>query len=77
VLTLSAGKRGTQLVIPYRGDEMHFRHLRQMGDIGQVTFMVCDMVTAAARWMAVYLIVGDATAGTQLTRGMDRLGAGV
>lgn len=37
------GKRGTQIIIPYRGDEMHWRHLRPMGDVGQITFMEYDI----------------------------------
>eukprot|EP01102_Stenamoeba_stenopodia_P012881 TRINITY_DN4103_c0_g1_i1.p1 TRINITY_DN4103_c0_g1~~TRINITY_DN4103_c0_g1_i1.p1 ORF type:complete len:327 (-),score=68.20 TRINITY_DN4103_c0_g1_i1:145-1125(-) len=30
------GRIGTQIVIPYRGDETSFRHLRVMGDLGQI-----------------------------------------
>lgn len=37
------GKKGTQMVIPYRGDEMHWRHLRPMADVGQITFMEYDI----------------------------------
>ena len=34
------GRVGSQLVIPYRGDEHDYRHLRPMGDLGQVVFLV-------------------------------------
>ncbi|KNC70152.1 hypothetical protein SARC_17325, partial [Sphaeroforma arctica JP610] len=34
------GRIGTQMVIPYRGDEMHFRHLRPLADVGQINFVV-------------------------------------
>jgi NADH dehydrogenase (ubiquinone) 1 alpha subcomplex subunit 9 len=30
------GKQGTQVVIPYRGDELDYRHLKVMGDLGQI-----------------------------------------
>lgn len=30
------GRIGTQLVIPWRGDELSFRHLRIMGDLGRI-----------------------------------------
>ena len=29
-------KRGSQVVIPYRCDELEMMHLKQMGDLGQV-----------------------------------------
>lgn len=32
------GKVGTQLIIPYRGDPYHARHLKLAGDLGQVLF---------------------------------------
>lgn len=34
------GKMGSQIVVPYRGDEHDHRHLRLMGDLGQVVFLV-------------------------------------
>eukprot|EP00123_Amoebidium_parasiticum_P022382 comp8627_c0_seq2/m.3919 comp8627_c0_seq2/g.3919 ORF comp8627_c0_seq2/g.3919 comp8627_c0_seq2/m.3919 type:complete len:369 (-) comp8627_c0_seq2:74-1180(-) len=37
-LVNNLGKKGTQIIIPYRGDEMSFRHLRPMGDVGQIVF---------------------------------------
>lgn len=32
------GRVGSQVVCPYRGDEHDYRHLRVMGDIGQILF---------------------------------------
>jgi len=32
----ATGKIGTQVVVPYRGDEYDYRHLKQMGDLGQI-----------------------------------------
>ncbi|EDO34612.1 predicted protein [Nematostella vectensis] len=32
------GRVGTQLTVPYRGDEHDIRHLRLMGDLGQIDF---------------------------------------
>ena len=34
------GRMGSQVIVPYRGDEHDYRHLRPMGDIGQVVFLV-------------------------------------
>ena len=34
------GQTGSQIVAPYRGDEHDYRHLRPMGDLGQVVFAV-------------------------------------
>lgn len=34
------GKVGSQVIVPYRGDEHDYRHLRLMGDLGQVVFLV-------------------------------------
>jgi NADH dehydrogenase (ubiquinone) 1 alpha subcomplex subunit 9 len=34
------GRTGSQIVAPYRGDEHDYRHLRLMGDLGQVVFPV-------------------------------------
>ena len=34
------GRMGSQVVVPYRGDEHDYRHLRLMGDLGQVVFLV-------------------------------------
>ena len=39
------GRVGSQLVIPYRGDEHDYRHLRPMGDLGQVVFLVRLLLT--------------------------------
>ena len=34
------GRVGSQVVVPFRGDEHGYRHLRLMGDLGQNTFLV-------------------------------------
>ncbi len=34
------GRVGSQVVVPYRGDEADYRHLRPMGDLGQIVFLV-------------------------------------
>lgn len=34
------GRMGSQVIVPYRGDEHDHRHLRLMGDLGQVVFLV-------------------------------------
>ena len=39
-ILLSLGRHGTQVVVPYRGDEHDIRHLRLMGDLGQLMFFV-------------------------------------
>ena len=36
------GKVGTQMIVPYRCEEMAVRHLRPMGDLGQVVPMAFD-----------------------------------
>jgi len=35
-------KVGTQLIVPYRGSEDDFRHIRLMGDLGQIVFLRID-----------------------------------
>ena len=35
-----SAKSGTQIVIPYRGTDDDVRHLRVMGDLGQIVFLV-------------------------------------
>ena len=35
-LCVCAGKQGVQVVVPYRGDDLEPRHLRVMGDVGQI-----------------------------------------
>jgi len=30
------GRIGTQIVVPWRGDELSFRHLKIMGDLGRI-----------------------------------------
>jgi len=32
------GRSGNQIIVPYRGDEMDYRSLRLMGDLGQIMF---------------------------------------
>lgn len=32
------GRRGNQIIVPYRGDEHDYRNLRMMGDLGQIMF---------------------------------------
>lgn len=39
-LTSLKGRRGTQVVIPHRGTEDDRRHLKLMGDLGQISFTV-------------------------------------
>ena len=34
------GRMGSQIVVPYRGDEHDYRYLRLMGNLGQVVFLV-------------------------------------
>jgi len=34
---------GAQIIVPYRGTENVFRHLRPLGDIGQVVPIACDV----------------------------------
>eukprot|EP00126_Sphaerothecum_destruens_P002836 Sdes_comp16241_c0_seq1m5541 len=36
--TFVAGKAGSQIHVPFRGDEYDYRHLRVMGDVGQIHF---------------------------------------
>lgn len=35
-VTSHLGKIGSQVTVPFRGDELHSRHLKVMGDLGQV-----------------------------------------
>jgi len=37
------GRVGSQVIAPYRGDDHDFRHLRPMGDLGQITFPAYDL----------------------------------
>ena len=39
-LPFFSAKTGTQIVIPYRGTDEDVRHLRVMGDLGQIVFLV-------------------------------------
>ncbi len=34
------GRVGSQVVVPYRGDEHDYRYLKPMGDLGQIVFVV-------------------------------------
>lgn len=40
VLVSNLTRRGTQVIIPYRGDPMEVRELKVSGDLGQVMFVV-------------------------------------
>ena len=44
------GRVGSQVVVPYRGDEHDYRHLRPMGDLGQILFLVSCGV-GGAYWL--------------------------
>ena len=46
-----AGRVGSQIVLPLRGDEHDYRHLRLMGDLGQIT----PMVSIYSCWIHQYL----------------------
>lgn len=37
------GEKGAQVVIPYRGTENVIRHLKVVGDLGQIVPMECDV----------------------------------
>ena len=37
------GDQGSQVILPYRGTENCFRHLRVLGDLGQIVPMACDL----------------------------------
>ena len=37
------GDQGSQVVVPYRGTENTFRHLKPLGDLGQIVPMACDL----------------------------------
>jgi len=37
------GDQGSQVILPYRGTENGFRHLRVLGDLGQIVPMACDV----------------------------------
>jgi hypothetical protein len=37
----TTGRRGTQVVVPYRGTDDDRRHLKLMGDLGQIVHLVC------------------------------------
>ena len=39
----AVAEQGAQIIVPYRGTENCFRHLRVLGDLGQVVAMGCDV----------------------------------
>ena len=39
-IACTTGRVGSQIVVPLRGDEHDYRHLRLMGDLGQISPMV-------------------------------------
>lgn len=48
-----SGKMGTQVVVPYR-EEDEKRHLKPMGDLGQIVPMVCLPIVSSninAHWV--------------------------
>ena len=48
-----AGRVGSQIVVPLRGDEHDYRHLRLMGDLGQIAPMVSSGPTVVPLWSVV------------------------
>ncbi len=42
-VTLASGKIGSEVVVPYRGEESGWRHLKVMGDIGQISAIPFDI----------------------------------
>ncbi|KAL7645115.1 UNVERIFIED_CONTAM: hypothetical protein RMT77_003493 [Armadillidium vulgare] len=44
VLCNRLGKTGTQMIIPYRGDYYFVKHLKLMGDLGQVMFLPYNLL---------------------------------
>ena len=51
------GRVGSQIVVPYRGDEHDYRHLRPMGDLGQVTFLVRQRSIEPSSYIELYVHV--------------------
>ena len=47
----TAGRVGSQIIVPLRGDEHDYRHLRLMGDLGQIT----PMVSFGLTWFEVVM----------------------
>ena len=43
VLTWNEGKIGSEVIVPYRGEESGWRHLKVMGDIGQISAIPFDI----------------------------------
>ena len=43
---LFTGRGGNQIIVPYRGDEYDYRHLRLMGDLGQIMFFVSHIINS-------------------------------
>ena len=39
-ITFYTGRMGSQVVVPYRGDEYYCKHLKVMGDLGQIHLRV-------------------------------------
>lgn len=46
-------RAGTQIVVPYRGDEHDIRYIHVMGDLGQITFVAYDIRDPASIAKAV------------------------
>jgi hypothetical protein len=41
---IAAAKMGSQVLVPFRGSEDSHRHLKLMGDLGQVGFFILLLV---------------------------------
>ena len=53
---LFTGRGGNQIIVPYRGDEYDYRHLRLMGDLGQIMFFVSHMITVFPKESSVFIL---------------------
>lgn len=51
LLLCTLGRGGNQIIVPYRGDEHDHRHLRLMGDLGQIMFFVSLIVWSFELWV--------------------------
>ncbi|XP_064395625.1 NADH dehydrogenase [ubiquinone] 1 alpha subcomplex subunit 9, mitochondrial-like [Halichondria panicea] len=47
------GRVGSQVVVPYRGDEHDYRYLKPMGDLGQIVFVKYDLRDPESVYKAV------------------------
>ena len=51
------GRIGSQVVIPYRGDEHDYRHLKVMGDLGQIVPVAFQVVVGPLLVFCVIVVV--------------------